>query len=69
MFVLVSQRAGLPDDCQKANSALNASDYDLAIEHYFLCIDTGELSPRRLAVNGGVKTGQRAAQKCTGLAG
>ena len=49
MFALVGQRAGLPDDCQKANSALNASDYDLAIEHYFLCIDTGELSPESLA--------------------
>ncbi len=49
LFALVGQRARLPDDCQKADSALNASDYELAIEHYFLCIDTGELSPRRLA--------------------
>ncbi len=48
-FALFGQRAEPPEDCQEADSALDASDYDLAIEHYFLCIDSGELSPRSLA--------------------
>ena len=48
-FALVGRRAELPEDCQRADSALDASDYDLAIDHYFLCIDSGELSPGGLA--------------------
>ena len=33
----------LPEDCRKAESAMEAQDHDLAIEHYFLCLEGGEL--------------------------
>ena len=49
LFALVGRKPELPDDCQKAISALDTSDYDVAIEYFFLCIDTGELSPGGLA--------------------
>ena len=49
VFALVSRRAELPEDCQIANGALEAKDYDRAINHYFLCIDSEDLSPGSLA--------------------
>ena len=49
-FVMFNaQRSGLPEDCLKANSAMEASNYDLAIDHYLMCIETGELTDATLA--------------------
>jgi tetratricopeptide (TPR) repeat protein len=36
----------LPEDCLTAESAMTAGDYDLAIDHWFLCLDTEGLPPR-----------------------
>ncbi len=33
----------LPEDCGKADSAMEAQDHDRAIEHYFLCLEAEEL--------------------------
>ena len=43
------ERVMLPGDCQKADSALSEDDYDLAIDHYIACIDSGDLPDRALA--------------------
>ena len=43
------ERATLPEDCQKADSALGDGDHDLAIDHYLSCIDSGDLPDRVLA--------------------
>lgn len=45
---MVARRA-TPEDCLAADSALNAGDYDLAIDHYILCLDDNELPDRILA--------------------
>ncbi len=42
-------RIKIPEDCQKAGSALEAKDYNLAIDHYLLCLDAGELATENLA--------------------
>ena len=49
MTYLSVKRVEIPGDCQKAGSALEAKDYDLAIDHYLLCLDAGELSTEILA--------------------
>ncbi len=36
----------LPADCKKAESAMEAGDHDRAIEHYFHCLEAGELVSR-----------------------
>ncbi len=33
----------LPEDCRMAESAMEEQDHDLAIEHYFLCLEAEEL--------------------------
>ncbi len=43
------KRVKIPEDCQKAGSALETKDYDLAIDHYLLCLDAGELPTEILA--------------------
>ena len=43
------ERVMLPEDCQKADSALGDGDYDLAVDHYLSCIDAGDLPDRALA--------------------
>jgi tetratricopeptide (TPR) repeat protein len=43
------ERVMLPEDCQKADSALGEGDYDLAVDHYLSCIDSGDLPSRTLA--------------------
>jgi tetratricopeptide (TPR) repeat protein len=43
------ERVMLPEDCQKADSALGDDDYSLAIDHYISCIDSGDLPDRALA--------------------
>ncbi len=43
------ERVMLPEDCQKADSALGEGDYSLAIDHYISCIDSGDLPDRTLA--------------------
>ncbi len=43
------ERATLPEDCQKADSALGDGDYSLAIDHYISCIDSGDLPDKVLA--------------------
>ncbi len=48
MLFLV-ERVMLPEDCQKADSALGEGDYDLAVDHYLSCIDSGDLPDRALA--------------------
>ena len=42
-------RVKIPEDCQKAGSALEANDYNLAIDHYLLCLEAGELPTEILA--------------------
>jgi tetratricopeptide (TPR) repeat protein len=34
------QRSKVPEDCERGGDALEATDYNLAIEHYLLCLDT-----------------------------
>ena len=43
------ERVMLPEDCQKADSALGDGDYSLAIDHYISCIDSGDLPDKVLA--------------------
>ncbi len=43
LLVLTMGRPRLPEDCLSANAAMQAEDYNLAIDHYLLCIETGEL--------------------------
>ncbi len=43
------ERVTLPEDCQKADSALGEGDYSLAIDHYLSCIDSGDLPDKVLA--------------------
>ena len=43
------RRVNIPEDCQKAGSALEANDYNIAIDHYLLCLDAGELPTEILA--------------------
>ena len=49
MTFLNVKRAKIPEDCQKADSALEANDYNLAISHYVFCLDAGELPTEILA--------------------
>ncbi len=49
MTFLNAKRIKIPEDCQKAGSALKANDYNLAIDHYLLCLDAGELATETLA--------------------
>jgi len=49
LMLISDERATLPGDCQKANSALSEDDYDLAIDHYIACIDSSDLPDRTLA--------------------
>ena len=49
MTFLNVMRFKIPEDCQEAGSALEANDYDLAIDHYLLCLDAGELPTEILA--------------------
>lgn len=35
----------LPPDCKAAESAMEAGDHNLAIDHYFLCLEAEELPP------------------------
>ncbi len=49
MRFLNVERVKIPEDCQKAGSALEANDYNLAIDHYLLCLDAGELTTETLA--------------------
>jgi tetratricopeptide (TPR) repeat protein len=44
-----SMGPSLPADCVKAESAMEAGDLDLAIDHYFLCLEGSELPPRAQA--------------------
>ena len=43
------KRVNIPRDCYKADSALEAKDYNIAIDHYLLCLDAGELPTEILA--------------------
>ncbi len=36
----------LPPDCKAAASAMEAGDHNLAIDHYFLCLEAEDLPPR-----------------------
>ncbi len=49
MTFLNVTRVKIPEDCQKAGSALEANDHNLAIDHYLLCLDAGELPTEILA--------------------
>ena len=49
MAFLNVERVKIPGDCQKAASAHAANDHDLAIDHYLLCLDAGELPTEILA--------------------
>jgi tetratricopeptide (TPR) repeat protein len=50
LMLFSDKRATLPEDCEKADSALGDGDHDLAIDHYLSCIDSGDLPDRALAV-------------------
>jgi tetratricopeptide (TPR) repeat protein len=50
LMLFSDKRATLPEDCQNADSALGDGDYDLAIDHYLSCIDSGDLPDRTLAI-------------------
>ena len=43
------QRFKTPEDCEKAGIALEAADFNLAIDHYLLCLDAGDLPMEILA--------------------
>ncbi len=43
LAILNVKRVKIPEDCQKAASAHAANNHDLAIDHYLLCLDAGEL--------------------------
>ncbi len=49
MAILNVKRVKIPEDCQKAASAFEAGDHYLAIDHYLLCLDAGELPTEILA--------------------
>ncbi len=49
LLLAVPERPELPADCLEGNRALQEGDPDLAIEHYFRCIQSAELPPRILA--------------------
>ena len=49
LLLAVPERPELPEDCLEGNRALQEGDPDLAIEHYFRCIQSAELPPRILA--------------------
>ena len=49
LMLFSGKRPELPEDCEKANSALEAGDYDFAIDHYISCINIGDLPDRVLA--------------------
>ncbi len=49
LMLFSGKRPELPEDCEKANSALEVGDYDFAIDHYISCINTGDLPDRVLA--------------------
>ncbi len=49
MTFLSVKRVKIPEDCQRAGSALEANDYNLAIYHYLICLDVGELPTEILA--------------------
>ncbi len=49
LMLFSGKRVTLPGDCQRADSALGEGDYDLAIDHYISCIDSGDLPGRALA--------------------
>ncbi|MDX1576300.1 MAG: tetratricopeptide repeat protein [Kiloniellales bacterium] len=36
-------RLALPEDCRTAEDAMAGQDFDRAIEHYFLCLEAGDL--------------------------
>lgn len=42
-------RVEIPEECQQAGSALEAQDYDLAIERFLSCLDAGDLPDESLA--------------------
>jgi tetratricopeptide (TPR) repeat protein len=49
LMLFSGKRVTLPEDCEKADSALGEGDYDLAIDHYISCIDSSDLPDRALA--------------------
>lgn len=49
LLLLYVQKPRLPEDCLTANAAMEAGDYNLAIDHYLMCIETGELPDTALA--------------------
>ena len=49
MTFLNVKRVNIPEDCQIAGSALEAKDYNIAIDHYLLCLDAGALPTEILA--------------------
>jgi tetratricopeptide (TPR) repeat protein len=49
LMLFSGKKATLPGDCQMADGALSEGDYDLAIDHYIACIDSGDLPNRALA--------------------
>ncbi len=49
LMLISRERVMLPGDCQRADNALGEGDYDLAIDHYISCIDSGDLPDRALA--------------------
>ncbi len=49
MAILNVKRDKIPEDCQKAASALDANEHNLAIDHYLRCLDAGELPTEILA--------------------
>lgn len=49
LLLLFSERRALPEDCLEGDRALQEGDPDLAIDHYFRCIQSAELPPRLLA--------------------
>ncbi len=63
MTYLSVRRVEIPEDCQKAVSALEAKDYDLAIDHYLLCLDAGELPTE---IRAGVYYGLGIAESAKG---
>lgn len=49
VLYVAAPRVSLPEDCLAAGKALEAGDYDGAIELYILCIDMGELNQAQQA--------------------
>ena len=63
MTFLNVKRVKIPEDCQIAGSALEANDYNLAIDHYLLCLDAGELPTE---IRAGVYYGLGIAESAKG---